>query len=94
MLRRVALVGADVSEEYSASETPALTRTTRRNIPEDAILYFEPGYAVDIKCLPSIGRSKPPATNKQKLRGPSSASELYRLIDRHLSTKFSVNFCG
>jgi hypothetical protein len=21
-------------------------------------------------------------------------SELYRLIDRHLSTKFSVNFCG
>jgi hypothetical protein len=34
--------------------------------------------------------------NKQtnKLRGPWSASELYRLIDRHLSTKFSVNFCG
>jgi hypothetical protein len=29
-----------------------------------------------------------------KLRGPQSASELYRLIDRHLSTKFSVNFCG
>jgi hypothetical protein len=29
-----------------------------------------------------------------KLRGPKSASELYRLIDRHLSMKFSVNFCG
>jgi hypothetical protein len=27
-------------------------------------------------------------------RGPQSASELYRLIDRHLSMKFSANFCG
>jgi hypothetical protein len=27
--------------------------------------------------------------NKNKLRGPYSASELYRLSDRHLSTKFS-----
>jgi hypothetical protein len=33
-------------------------------------------------------------TNKQKLRGPSAASELYRQSDRHLSTKFSVSFCG
>jgi hypothetical protein len=33
-------------------------------------------------------------TKKNKLRGPSSASELYRLNDRHLSTKFSANFCG
>jgi hypothetical protein len=35
-------------------------------------------------------------TNKQtnKLRGPYSASELYRLIDRHLSTKLSANFYG
>jgi hypothetical protein len=33
--------------------------------------------------------------NKQnKLRGPQSASELYRLSERHLSTKFSANFCG
>jgi hypothetical protein len=29
-----------------------------------------------------------------KLRGPQSASELYRLSDRHLSTKFRANFCG
>jgi hypothetical protein len=29
-----------------------------------------------------------------RLRGPYSASELYRLSDRHLSTKFSANFCG
>jgi hypothetical protein len=29
-----------------------------------------------------------------KLRGPRSTSELYRLIDRYLSTKFSANFCG
>jgi hypothetical protein len=29
-----------------------------------------------------------------KLRGPWSASELYRLSDRHLSAKFSANICG
>jgi hypothetical protein len=29
-----------------------------------------------------------------KLRGLYSASELYRLSDRHLSAKFSANFCG
>jgi hypothetical protein len=28
------------------------------------------------------------------IRGPWSASELYRLSDRHFSTKFSANFCG
>jgi hypothetical protein len=32
--------------------------------------------------------------NKKKLRGPQSASELYRLIDRQLSAKFSSNFWG
>jgi hypothetical protein len=31
---------------------------------------------------------------RNKLRGLQSASELYRLIDRHLLTKFSANFCG
>jgi hypothetical protein len=62
ILRRVALVITDVSEEFkllvtasvgpsspilvtllkealSSSETSALTRATRRNIPEDTILY-------------------------------------------------------
>jgi hypothetical protein len=38
MLRRMALVRTDVSEERNASETSVLTRATRRNIPEDAIL--------------------------------------------------------
>jgi hypothetical protein len=31
---------------------------------------------------------------KNKPRGPYSASELYRLSNRHSSTKFSANFCG
>jgi hypothetical protein len=31
---------------------------------------------------------------KNKLPGFQSASELYRLSDRHLSAKFSVSSCG
>jgi hypothetical protein len=34
------------------------------------------------------------AQTTNKLLGPWSASELYRLSDPHLSTKFSINFCG
>jgi hypothetical protein len=34
MLRHVALVRTDVSDELSASEMSALTRATRHNIPE------------------------------------------------------------
>jgi hypothetical protein len=40
MVRRVALVGTDISEALSSSETLVLTRATRRNIPEDTILYM------------------------------------------------------
>jgi hypothetical protein len=39
ILRRVALVRTEVLEELSASETSAITRATRRNISEDAILH-------------------------------------------------------
>jgi hypothetical protein len=56
MLRRVALVKTDVSEELSAvtylvtlmleapssSETSVLTRVTRRNIPEEAFFKYIP----------------------------------------------------
>jgi hypothetical protein len=41
MLRHVALVRTDVSEEaLSSSETSVLTRATWRNIPEDTILHL------------------------------------------------------
>jgi hypothetical protein len=39
LLRRVALVITDVSEEHGASETSGLTRATRRNNPKDIILH-------------------------------------------------------
>jgi hypothetical protein len=48
MLRRVALVGTDVSEELSASETSVPTRATRRNIPEHAIFHSRPPWKPQI----------------------------------------------
>jgi hypothetical protein len=38
ILRRVALVITDVSEELTAAETSVFTRATLRSFPEDAIL--------------------------------------------------------
>jgi hypothetical protein len=40
MLGLVALVRIDVSEVLSSSEMSVLARSTRRNIPEDAILHI------------------------------------------------------
>jgi hypothetical protein len=38
MLRRVAILRTNISEEHGV-DTSALTRATPRNIPEDVILY-------------------------------------------------------
>jgi hypothetical protein len=49
----------------------------------------------ETSCSPFIKKSK--RWTKQKnniLRGLQSASEIYRLSDRHLLTKFNTNFCG
>jgi hypothetical protein len=39
LLCRVALLRTDVSEALGSSETSVLTRSTRRNNPEDTILH-------------------------------------------------------
>jgi hypothetical protein len=39
-----------------------------------------------------IAKERQTYENKKKLHGLQSASELYRLTDRHLSTKFSAKF--
>jgi hypothetical protein len=46
-------------------------------------------YAADKHIDLSIQKQK-----QNKLRSFESASELYRLSDRHLSSNFSANFCG
>jgi hypothetical protein len=46
------------------------------------------------RCLDKTVARGVPLIQTNKLRGPQSPSEIYRLIDRHLSTNFSANFCG
>jgi hypothetical protein len=58
MLGRVALVRTDVSEDeggVSSSETSVLTRATRRNMPEDAILHLELCCCRDATAPPVAG---------------------------------------
>jgi hypothetical protein len=85
MLRRVALVGTDVSEELSAFIIK-VTRISELGTTL-AIISNRRTKAACVGCCLLFA-------DRTELRGPESASELYRLIDRHLSTKFSANFCG
>jgi hypothetical protein len=58
-----------------------------------SIVGFRPkGYGVCLFCF--IISVLPNKKQKSKLRGIKSTSELYRLSDRHLLTKFDANFCG
>jgi hypothetical protein len=62
-------------------------------LPEQTMKWL----AEDVDWADCLGGKKKTKQNKKqtnKLHGPYSASQLYRLIDRHLSTKFIVNFCG
>jgi hypothetical protein len=63
MLRRMALVKTDVSEELSASFI-RVTKATRRNIPEDAILHSHrrenlKSYNSGLVCFPVYPRASP-----------------------------------
>jgi hypothetical protein len=44
-------------------------------------------------CVKMMSCDRLVAYSTNTLHGPQSASELYRLRDHHLSTKFSANFC-
>jgi hypothetical protein len=87
-------------EVLHSSETSVLKRATWRNISEDGILRLPSGFpqifCVNFSSLQFLPNAQPISNKKQtnKLRGPESASELYRLIYRFLSAKFSANFCG
>jgi hypothetical protein len=79
---------------------PQRSRTSSRNPYKGNVFYIQ-GRAqgltgsTDTATLHYLMAFQLSQTNKQtnKLRGPQSASELYRLSDRHVSTKFSADFC-
>jgi uncharacterized protein YwgA len=81
-----------IMDAIRPSEMSVLTRVTRHYFLDDGfllemfiflqkIVYFESKLNISYK-------------NKNKLRGPWSASELYQLIDHHFLAKFSTNFSG
>jgi hypothetical protein len=87
------LVPVNRSPLWSSGQSSRL-RIHSSQIPfqvlQDFLSSSEPGTGYTEPCENNSGAKK----KKKNLRGPWSASELYRLSDRHLSTKFSANFCG
>jgi hypothetical protein len=76
-------------EALSSSETSVLTEATKCSIPKYGNLH----QSLQIRIFLTL-RIVALQMYKNKPRGLKSSSELYRLSNRHLSVKFSANFCG
>jgi hypothetical protein len=103
MLRHVALVKTDVSEELSAplirvARNGEVGTTLAVTSNRHALRFLQEPHGVTSQKTPFfiVTAVKTPNLTKKKKKTPCPlvANELYRLSDRLLSTKFSANFCG